>query len=707
MKREVLPSLIQCARTATPPISSLDPFLHLPDVLRDYGAQLDRLSPNKKRIEIINILFLRGPNIWTYRPALEAWIDIGELEDFPSDTIPGFPERLSAWLPTLVEHRCGIGERGGFLQRLREGTWAGHILEHVMIELQTLAGIPTGFGKARETSTRGVYKVVVRTPHEATGRVALHAARDLVMAAIEDRSYDVAAAVERLRTVADDFRLGPNTACIVDAATDRRIPSIRLNEGNLVQLGYGARQRRIWAAETVQTTAIAESIASDKALSKRLLQSCGVPVAEGRLVDSAEDAWEAAQDIDAPVVVKPCDGAPGCGISTNLTTCEQIEAAYRKAREEDRDVLVERFIDGSAHRLLIVGGRMVAAARREADGAADVTDLVHPDIAAAASLAARIVGLDIAGVDLVARDVSRPLAEQRGAIVDINARPGLLMHSKPAHGTPRPVGHAIVDHVFADEENGRIPIVGISGSHGRTLVAQLVAKLLQTHGAHVGVACGNGLYLNQRRIAQGDCATWESAQRILLNRMVDAAVFESSGHAILSEGLGYDRCKIGVVTGIACDDILPDYYINDAEQMARVIRTQVDVVLPDGVAVLNGADARVAALAPLCDGEVIFFGPAPEIVAIVEHRSRQGRAVFVRNSRLVFAAGAEETIVANVLPAASRSSGQLEGILAAAATAWALALPLDLIRTGLDSFIDADNPAAIHLNATTPVDTTA
>jgi cyanophycin synthetase len=704
MKREVLPSITQRAAAGTPLLSSLDAYPALPEPVRTYGSRLDDASTNKKRIEIVHTMFLRGPNIWTYRSALEAWVDIGALEDFPSNTLPGFTERLSAWLPTLVEHRCGVGERGGFLQRLHDGTWAGHILEHVMIELQTLAGIPSGFGKARQTSTRGLYKVVVRTPFEETGRAALHAARELLMAAIEDRRYDVAAAVGRLRAIADTFRLGPNTACIVDAAGDRRIPSIRLNEGNLVQLGYGARQRRIWAAETVQTTAIAENIAADKVLGKRLLQACGVPVAQGRLVDSADDAWEAAQDIGGPVVVKPCDGAAGCGISLNVATREQIAAAYAKAREEDRDVLVERFVAGSMHRLLIVGGRVAAAARLDAEGAVDVTALVHPDSAAAASLAARVVGLDIAGVDVVAGDIARPLEEQQGAVIAITARPSLLPHSQPAHGAARPVGHAIVDHVFAGEENGRIPIVGISGSHGRTRVARLVSTLLRMHGAHVGVACADGLYLNQRQIAHGDCATWESAQRILLNRTVDAAVFESSARAILTEGLGYDRCKVGVVTGIDAADLLPDFYINDAEQMAGVIRTQVDVVLPDGVAVLNAADARVAALASLCDGEVMLFGPTADNEAIIEHRRRQGRAVFVRDGRLVFATGAQETIVGGA-PANGAVRTQLD-VLAAAAAGWALELPIDLIRTGLAAFND-DGNAAVPVTHTTPVNAIA
>ncbi|MHB1293292.1 MAG: cyanophycin synthetase family protein, partial [Sulfuricella sp.] len=276
----------------------------------------------KKKIEFLKLVPLRGPNIWTYRPVLEAWVDIGDLEDSPSNTIPGFYQRLSSWLPSLIEHRCGVGERGGFLQRVREGTWPGHILEHVTLELQNLAGMQSGFGKARSTSVRGVYKVVVRSRHEEVSRACLYAARDLVMAAIEDRPFDMPATVARLRDLADTLCLGPSTACIVDAASDRRIPAIRLTEGNLVQLGYGARSRRIWTAETDQTSAIAESISSDKDLTKNLLRACGVPVPEGRLVAGPEDAWEAAEEIGVPVVVKPRDGNHGRGVSTELMTRE-------------------------------------------------------------------------------------------------------------------------------------------------------------------------------------------------------------------------------------------------------------------------------------------------------------------------------------------------------------------------------------------------
>lgn len=716
---------------------------------------------NKRYIDIINVISLRGPNIWTYRPVLEAWLDIGDLEEAPSNTIPGFFERLTAWLPGLIEHHCGVGERGGFLQRLQEGTWPGHILEHVMIELQNLAGMQTGFGQTRGVSRRGVYKMAVRARHEEVSRTALYAARDLVMAAIEDQPFDVAPVVEQLRDMVDTLCLGPSTACIVDAATDRRIPSIRLNDGNLVQLGYGARSRRIWTAETDKTPAIAESISSDKDLTKRLLASCGVPVPEGRAATSPEDAWEAANDIGLPVVVKPSDGNHGRGVSTNLVTREDIEAAYKLAAEEGSEVLVERFIPGDEHRLLVIGGKMVAAAKGETawvtgDGvssvmqlidsqintdprrgttedfplnvvridedpavrlelvrqgyapdsvpekgkqvliqrngnvAFDVTDRVHPSVAATVSLAARVVGLDIAGVDLVAEDIGKPLEEQRGAIVEINAGPGLLMHLKPAAGESRPVGRAIVDHLFEEGESGRIPVVGVSGSHGRTMVARLIARLLHLHGAYVGVACGDGLYFNERQIEKRDCANWHAGQRVLLNRAVEAGVFENSSRSILAEGLAYDRCQVGVVTHIDLADLLPDFHIENVEQLLKAIRTQVDVVLPDGVAVLNAGDERVAGLASLCDGEVLYFGLTPDLPVLEQQRQRNGRAVYVRNGQLLLTVGKEESAICHLqdipLVSSDTSPQRLANILAAVGAAWALGLSADLIRTGLETF---------------------
>lgn len=710
-------------------------------------------------MEFLKVMSLRGPNIWTYRPVLEVWVDIGALEDSPSNTIPGFYERLSTWLPSLVEHRCGVGERGGFLLRVREGTWAGHILEHVTLELQNLAGMQSGFGKARETSTRGVYKVVVRSRHEEVSRASLNAARDLVMAAIEDRPFDVPATIARLRDMADSLCLGPSTACIVDAATERGIPSIRLTDGNLVQLGYGVRQRRIWTAETDQTSAIAEGIASDKDLTKNLLQSCGVPIPEGRVVDSPEDAWEAAEDIGIPVVVKPSDGNHGRGVSAELMTREEVEAAYEIALKEGTEVMVERFVRGNEHRLLVVAGRLAAATRGESvtvigDGrssitelidaqlnidprrgttedypldlivldkepaigleiarqgfspdsipphgkkvmiqrngnvAYDVTDLVHPDVAAAVSLAARVVGLDVAGIDLVAEDISRPLAEQAGAIVEVNAGPGLLMHLKPASGEPRPVGMAILNSLFPAEENGRIPIVGITGSNGTGQVARIVAYLLHLSGKRVGLACSEGLFHDQRLVEKGDRANWTAARKLLLNRTAEAAVIENGSDVILGEGLAYDRCQVGVVTDLEQARHYGKFYIETQEQVFNVLRTQVDVVLPEGVAVLNGNDPLVADMASLCDGEVMFFAVSPEVPDVSEHLVQGKRAVIVRDGMLVLATGNQDVPLFEVNSIALVKTGklQVENILAAAAVAWALDLPPDLIRAGIESF---------------------
>jgi cyanophycin synthetase len=706
-----------------------------------------------KKLEILRIIPLRGPNIWTYRPALEAWVDIGDLEDHPSNTLPGFYERLSAWLPSLIEHKCSVGERGGFLQRVREGTWAGHILEHVTLELQNLAGQRTGFGKARSTSTRGVYKVVVRSRQEEVTRACLDAARRLVMAAVENTPFDVAATVAELRTLADTHCLGPSTACIVDAATDRGIPSIRLTEGNLVQLGHGARSRRIWTAETDATSAIAEGIAGDKDLTKRLLSACGVPIPEGREVESAEDAWEAAEDIGLPVVVKPTDANHGRGVFTDLSTRAEVEKAYAAALQEGSAVMVERFVRGNAHRLLVVGKKVVAAIRgkvlsvvgdgkssvgelvekqinsdprcgveeefpleplvlteepiallelerrgltpdsvppageevlimRQGDLAYDETDEVHPSVAAAATLAARIVGLDIAGIDLVVEDISRPLEEQRGAIVEVNAGPGLLMHLKPAEGKPRPVGRAIVDHLFPKGENGRIPIVGITGSRGRTAVARMVAGLIQLTGRQTGLACSHGSFVGQRRVDPSDGANWPAAHRMFINRAVEVAVIETGARSIVAEGLAYDRCQVAVVTNIDPADQVADHYIETPEHMVTVLRTLVDVVHREGAAVLNGEDPLAASLAPLCDGDVIYFGRDGASPSIAEHLKEGRRAVFVRDGMIILAFGRNEIPTSRL---EATNSGQMDSVLAAVAAAWGLGIAPDLIRAGIET----------------------
>lgn len=720
------------------------------------------MTTKKKNIEFLRVTHLRGPNIWTYRPVIEAWLDIGELEDAPSNTLPGFYERMLAALPGLIEHRCGVGERGGFLGRVREGTWAGHILEHVVLELQNLAGMRTGFGQTRSTNTAGVYKMAFRTRQEQVGRAALLAGRDLLMALINDQPYDLEAKVAELHELVDDLCLGPSTAHIVDAATERKIPFIRLTEGNLVQLGYGAAQRRIWTAETDSTSAIAESIASDKDLTKTLLQSCGVPVPEGSLVKSAEEAWEEAQDIGLPVVVKPYDGNHGRGVSLNLMTQADVVAAYHLAarKGDSKSVIVERFVTGNEHRLLVVGKHVVAAAKGEAlwvigngtsniielvdeqintdprrgtnedsplnaiapqhgaehilelerqgltaysiplDGqkvliqpngnvAFDVTDEVHPEVARAAALAARIVGLDIAGVDLVADDISRPLEEQRGAIIEVNASPGLLAHLKPAEGKPRPIGTAIIANLFAANESGRIPIVGVAGSQGTSLIARLIACILSVSGKHTGVASSQGLFLDSRHVVKTNCANWDASQRLLLNRSVQAAVFETNPRMILSDGLAYDKCKVGVVTDIGSNTELAEFYVNDTEQMFKILRTQIDVVLPDGVAVLNAGIPQVAEMAELCDGSVIFYGLDAALAPIADHRSKGERAVFLKDSNIVLASGAEELILMSLSSLKPSKAQQPESIMAAVAAAWALEISPELIGAGLKTFDSA------------------
>ena len=329
-------------------------------------------------IRLLRVTFLRGPNQWTYRSALETWLDLGALEDWPSDKLPGFVDRLTAALPALAEHHCGVGEAGGFGQRLREGTWLGHVLEHVVIELLNLAGMPTGFGQTRSTSQHGVYRMVFRARDEVVARAALTQGHRLLMKLVNGRTADVDDAVKAVRQAIDDAYLGPSTAHIVACATERGIPHLRLNDGNLVQLGHGRRQHRIWTAETDRTSAIAEGIAGDKDLTKRLLAEVGVPVPEGRVATTPAEAWEAAEDIGMPVVVKPADGNHGRGVTLDLRTREQVEAAWVVADRHGSEVLVERHVPGDEHRLLVVAGRVVAAARGETawvtgDGVRDVT----------------------------------------------------------------------------------------------------------------------------------------------------------------------------------------------------------------------------------------------------------------------------------------------------------------------------------------------
>ena len=718
-----------------------------------------------KDIQILRMNYLRGPNIWTYRPIIEALIDLGEMEDHPSNKIDGFNDRVNGWLPGLVEHHCGVGHRGGFLTRLVGGTWMGHIMEHVSIELQLLAGARAEFGKAREISKRGIYKVVFRTEHEELGRESFLAARELVMAAANNQAFDINGTVDRLKKIADLRCLGPSTACIVDAAVERKTPFIRLTEGNLVQLGYGSKQRRIWTAETDRTSAIAESISSDKDLTKRLLTQCGIPVPEGQIVKTADEAWDAAQDIGLPVVVKPLDGNRGWGVSLDVNTEEGVRTAWAAAEKEGSEVLVERYVRGDEHRVLVVGARVVAATRGETacisgDGTStveqlidsqintdprrglaegfpldlirlhtprgemslleiqrqglqpdsvpdkgrivvvqrngnlnnDVTDLVHPEVAAVATLAARVIGLDIAGIDIVTQDISRPLEETKGAIIEVNAGPGLLMHVKPAVGQPRPVGKAIVEHLFGPNESGRIPVVGIVGSQQTTELSQLVAWLLHLSGKRTGLACKDGLYMDQQHLGKTDSRGFEASERLLINRALDAAVFETTPELILDEGLAYDRCLVGIVTNMpdTTEALIDKHDIQTPDQMRTVVRTQIDLVLPEGASVLNADEQTVTSLAELSDGEVVYYAKSQDNATLMAHLQTGGRGVFCKDGHVTLARGDQETqlfhldleLIARLL----KDGLHISTLLAAVAAAWSLDIAPLLIRAGLKNF---------------------
>jgi len=715
-------------------------------------------------LEIRRIWALLGPNIWADYPVLELELDLGELRDRSSEEIPGFNQRLKAWLPSLIEHRCSVGERGGFFQRLERGTYMAHILEHVALELQTLAGTPVGFGRARETSVEGVYKVAIEFDEEPLARACVETARALLLAAVEGRPFNLDPELDRLRGLCREVCLGPSTAAIARAARARRIPVRRLNGDNLLQLGWGVRQRRVWTAETDRTGAIAESIAQDKELTRRLLRAVGVPVPEGRPVESAADAWALAQELGGPVVIKPQFGNHGRGVTADLRTREQVEQAYTAAREEGSRILCERCITGADHRLLVVGEHLVAAARREpaqvvgdgrstvrelvaevnrdprrSDGhatmlsairldpialavlreqgldadsvpptgsrvllrrnanlstggtATDVTRRVHPEVAARAVEAARVVGLDIAGIDVLAEDIGQPLEAQGGAVVEVNAGPGLRMHLEPSGGESQPVGEAIIDLLFPTGEDGRIPVVAVTGVNGKTTTTRLIAHILSRGGALVAMASTDGLYLGERRIDRRDCAGPQSARSALLHPRVEAAVLETARGGILREGLGFDRCLVGVVTNIGQGDHLGLRGIETLEELARVKRCVVEAVPPEGTAVLNAQDLLVADMASRCRGSVCWFARDPDHSLMQEHRAQGGRAVLAQDGFILLASGAleERLLPLSEVPmtGGGRIGFQVENALAATAAAWALGVSLDQLRAGLKTFL--------------------
>ena len=702
-------------------------------------------------MQIRKILSLVGPNVWANYPVLEAWVDLGHFDTQPSNTLPGFVDRLTAWLPSMIEHRCSEGQRGGFFMRLRDGTWLGHVLEHVTLELQSLAHLPVGYGRTRETSERGVYRVVVECLDPGFGENCLRTGRDLILAAIDDRPFDVQGQLRRLRELADRLCLGPSTQAIVTAAKARDIPYVRISHGNLVQLGYGKAQRRIWAAETTKTCALAESIAQDKELTRQLLYSVGVPMPEGRAAQSREDAWSAAQDLGLPVVVKPQDANHGRGVSICLEDRVAIEEAYDIASREGSGVVVERFISGSQYRVLVVGDQAVAASGGEAeqvladglhtveelvalanqdprrgedsampltplvldeislqllrhqgldktavpaagraviihhngDLTVDVTERMHPDVAASCVVAAQPVGLDVAGIDLIADDIGQPLETQNGAVIEVNASPGLVMHLKPLVGNPRPVGEAIVKHLFPPGESGRVPLVAVSGSSGKSLVASLVSSMLAAASRTVGEASSRGLRIGQRVLSSKDCANAASARRVLVNPFVDAIVVEADERKVIQEGLAFDRCDVAVVTNLDSANLESEPDEKERVLLAKGIRAPVDVVLPEGYAVLNAEDPEVATMAVKCRGKVVYFARDAEAAMVREHLDKGSQAITLSGDTIVSRQLAQLVPILEI--GQLRSPPPMAILLAAIGAGVVLGLTPHAIRDGIAS----------------------
>jgi len=693
------------------------------------------------------IITLRGPNLWARFPVLEAWVELGDLKDSPSDEMPGFNDRLMGWLPTMIEHRCSVGERGGFFERLRRGTYLAHILEHVTLELQSLAGYEFGFGRARESSREGLFRVAVRYEDEAVGRACLEVGRRLCLAAVHDQPFDVAAEVRSLRLLADDVRLGPSTATVVHAARAQGIPIRRLNDGSLVQLGHGALQRRIHRSATDSTSAVTEAISDDKDLTKAYLRSAGVPVAKGRLVVSAEDAWTAAQEIGTSVVVKPKDGNYGNGVVIGISKREQIEAAFHFAAKEGTAVMVEQLVLGAEHRLLVVGSNLVAATRgnpafvmgdgrqtvaqlidsqlnsdprrgkdlscplsqieldptvllvleqegyavdsvppsgkrvmiqRNGNLAIDVTDSVHPEVARMAVLAAQVVGLDVAGIDVIAHDIGRPLAEQGGVVIEVNAGPGLQMHVEPESGKPRPAGEAIVATMFGPGQTGRIPIVAIMGPERTTEITHAIGKILAASGRTVGLASARGTSVGEMQTDPADGRHADSVRGLLLNNAVQCVACEVSVEGLLTEGLGFDLCHVAVITGIG-EGLKLDFLEWDSpEKRSLVYRGVGDVVLPEGAVVMPAGEPLGHVVAKHSPGTLILFAADAHDPALHAHVAEGGKGVFLRDGSIVLSEGGKETVIRWKSTAEQRLVA-----LPAAAAAWALHVPADQIAAAL------------------------
>ena len=733
---------------------------------------------NSTNMNILEIKVLRGPNYWSIRRGqlIQMRLDLEEMEQKPTNAIPGFKERLEKMFPTMYSHRCSVGEPGGFFQRVEEGTWMGHVIEHIALELQTLAGMDCGFGRTRSTGNKeGEYYVVFSYMEEDAGVYAARAAVRIAQALADGTEYPLAEDVQQLREIREETRLGPSTGCIVNEAVKRGIPFIRLNKQSLVQLGYGVHQKRIRATIASTTSNIAVDIACDKEETKKLLGDAEIPVPRGTIIRSITGLEEAVERYGYPLVLKPIDGNHGKGATTDITNWDQAVKALEGAQRYSRSVIVERFIQGYDFRVLVINYKFICAALRTpaavvGDGehniqwlidevnkdprrgyghekvltqitiddftwkmlndkgytletvpakgeqvllkptanlstggtSTDVTDEVHPANIFMCERIARIIGLDICGIDIMAPDLRLPITDNGGAILEVNAAPGFRMHIEPSEGLPRNVAEPVVDMLFPKGSNGRIPIIAITGTNGKTTVTRLTAHIAKIAGKKVGYTTSDGVYIQNQMMMKGDCTGPISSQFVLKDPTVDFAVLECARGGILKSGLAFNECDVAIVTNVA-EDHIGLGGINNIEQMARVKAVVAETVRRDGFAILNADDELVYKIKDDLDCRIALFSMNENNPRIKSHCSEGGLAAVFENGYVSILKGewkirvmaAKDIPLTYQAKAIHNINNCLPAILA---TYLFRDISIEDIRSALDSFIPSSAQTPGRLN---------
>ncbi len=734
-------------------------------------------SVDPAELRVARVRALRGPNYWRLAPVIACDLALGSLDHVSTADIPGFTDRLMAALPSLVEHKCSLGQRGGFVQRMHEGTYLPHVLEHVALELQTQAGSDVHFGRVVASGDEGVWWVIVAYEDEEVGVRAVHEGVRLMRACIADEPFDAEAIAEELCNLREDVRLGPSTQAIVDEAQRRGIPVHRLNSHSLVRLGMGRNLRRIQATMSDYTSAIAVEIAQDKDDTKRALDLVGLPVPSGDVAGSLDEALEMAKDVGFPVILKPLDGNHGRGISPRLDDEEALRDAWPITSKVSRRAVVEKFAVGRDHRALVVNGKLVACAERvpahvigdgshsvrelvdianadprrgighrniltklivdeetehflrdnglscdhvPAEGervvlrptanlstggtSIDRTDEMHPENIMACETAANIIGLDIAGIDIISADISVPFRENGGVIIEVNAAPGIRMHTHPTEGTPRNVGAAIIDMLYPPGSTADIPVLAVTGTNGKTTTARLIAHLFSRTGKRVGFTTTDGVYIDNRRVITGDMTGPFSANIVLSNPTVDVAVLETARGGILRAGLGFDECDVGIVLNVSADH-LGLGGINTIEQLAEVKSVVPAVVKREGTAILNADDPLVYGMHERVMGDLALFSLVPEgqNERFEQHLERNGVGARIENDSFVIRRGRVRIPIAALHEVPLMMGGaarfQRQNILAAILGAYVQGMRYDEIRSGLLTFFPspATTPGRLNL----------